>query len=328
MTDVWNHTDPLSETLQGLRMNRSAFYLTEFCAPWILEMPAGCTNFYLVLEGDMCIQVTGKSLDAFHQLSRGDFALLLHDTPYRLSSLNSRGARPRTPAQMQEERISDRYRILRQGQGAALTRIFCGALRFDSPLVYELIRHWPEALVIKKDAVSETQHRQNLALTEMITTEASGLQPGWEAVCNRIADTLILQALRSWLKQKPDSGWLRALQDPGLSRAVALMHQKPSRAWRLIELATEARLSRSVFAARFRELLGETPMQYLTRARMITALKQLKETDLSLSELSHALGYSSEAAFHRAFKRVHGVTPGSVRRQEEARRQMLQTNNY
>lgn len=307
--------DPLSEALHGLRMNSSAFYLTEFSSPWALAMPAGCTNFYLVLEGQLELQTQNNGPIS---LLSGDFALILHDTPYRLASKgwhSERNALARSPAELDEESVSPRYRILRQGGGGELTRFFCGALRFDRPVVYELIRHLPEALVMSAGCDLEPDLKQNLALTNLIATEARAMRPGWETVCNRIADILIIQALRTWLADQPLSGWLAALQEPSLSQAIALMHREPSRAWSLAELAHEAAMSRSTFALRFRETTGETAMQYLTRARMRLALSQLREADASLSELAAGVGYSSEAAFHRAFKRINGLTPGEVRRQ-------------
>lgn len=323
MSDVWNSIDPLGEALQALRMNRSAFYLTEFSAPWALAMPAGCTNFYLVLEGEMGLQTqsTGSI-----PLRAGDFALVLHGAPYHLTSAGWRGeadALARAPAELDEESVSPRYRILRQGGGGEPTRFFCGALRFDRPLVYELIRHLPEALVVRAGLDSVPDQHQSLALTKLIAREAMAMEPGWEAVCNRLADILILQALRAWLAEQPLSGWLGALQEPGLSRAIALMHREPARAWTLAELAREASMSRSAFAAHFRETTGETAIQYLTRARMLLALSQLREADIGLGELAAGLGYGSEAAFHRAFRRINGVTPGEVRRQRRARLKLI-----
>lgn len=318
-SDIWNTIDPLSEALQSLRMSNSAFYLTEFSSPWALAMPAGCTNFYLVLEGQMHLK-TQTSTPI--QLLAGDFALILHEPPYRLASTAAccqTEVWAPSPAELDEESVSTRYRILRQGGGGELTRFFCGALRFEQPLVYELIQHLPEALVIRAGAQPQSEPNQNLALTSLITTEARAMQPGWETVCNRMADILIIQALRTWLAAQPRSGWLGALHDPGLSRAIALMHREPARAWSLAELAHEAAMSRSTFALRFRESTGETTMQYLTRARMRLALSQLREADLSLSELAAGLGYSSESAFHRAFKRINGLTPGDVRRQRRKR---------
>lgn len=321
MSELWSDIDPLGEALHALRMNRGAFYLAEFTAPWGLAMPAGCTNLYLVLEGRLQLQTAsgGTSL-----LGPGDIALVLHGDPYRLAS--DADAVAVAPSQLDEELVSPRYRILRQGGGGDPGRFFCGALRFERPLVYELIRHLPEGLVVSTgtaDASLPGKSGQARVLIELIAAEAAAMRPGWETVCTRLADILIIQALRAWLTQQPRSGWLGALQDPSLSLAIAAMHREPARSWSLAELAREAALSRSVFAARFREITGETPMQYLTRARMLLALSQLREADPGLGELAAGLGYSSEAAFHRAFRRIIGLTPGEVKRQRRARQQLL-----
>lgn len=307
MTDLWNAHDPLGEALHALRMNQSAFYLTEFTAPWGLAMPVGCTNFYLVLEGELELRVTAPDVIP---LSSGDLALVLHGAPYRLAS--NALAPDRRPDELEEHCLSPRLRLLRQGGGSTLTRFFCGALRFDSPLAYELIRHLPKGLVLR--AGNASARAQFLTLTQWIEAEAAAMRPGWETVCTRLADILIIQALRGWLAEQPETGWLGALRDPRLSQAIAAMHRDPARPWSLAELAREAAMSRSAFAERFRRQLGEAPMQYLTRARMLQALARLRDSDAGISELATAAGYSSEAAFHRAFRRCTGLTPGAARR--------------
>lgn len=307
MSDLWNVHDPLGEALHALRMNQSTFYLTEFTAPWGLAMPAGCTNFYLVLEGEL--ELTVAAPDRI-PLSTGDLALVLHGAPYRFAS--DVEAPDRRPDELEEQCLSPRLRLLRQGGGGALTRFFCGALRFDSPLAYELIRHLPKGLVVRAGDASTRAHL--LALTQLIEAEAAAMRPGWETVCTRLADILVIQALRGWFADQPETGWLGALRDPRLSRAIVAMHREPARPWSLAELAREAVMSRSAFAERFRSQLGEAPMQYLTRARMLQALARLRDSDAGISELAAEAGYSSEAAFHRAFRRSTGLTPGAARR--------------
>lgn len=307
MNDLWKIYDPLGEALHALHMSQSSFYLTEFTAPWGLAMPAGCTNLYLVLEGqlELTVEPSEKIL-----LTTGDLALVLHGEPYRLASDIS--APDKSPPQLDTECLSPRLRLMRQGGGGELTRFFCGALRFDSPLAYELIRHLPKGLVVRAGD-ADTQANL-LALIQLIEAEAAAMRPGWETVCTRLADILIIQALRGWLADQPETGWLGALRDPRLSRAIVAMHREPARPWSLADLAREAVMSRSAFAERFRSQLGEAPMQYLTRARMLQALARLRDSDAGISELAADAGYSSEAAFHRAFRRFTGLTPGAARR--------------
>ncbi|HEX6050717.1 MAG TPA: AraC family transcriptional regulator, partial [Gemmatimonadaceae bacterium] len=110
------------------------------------------------------------------------------------------------------------------------------------------------------------------------------------------------------------AGWLGALRDRQIGYALGLMHRDPARAWTLSSIASEVAMSRSAFASRFAELVGEPPMRYLSRWRMHLALDMLRERDPGLAELASTLGYGSEAAFSRAFKRVVGITPGMARR--------------
>jgi AraC-like DNA-binding protein len=130
----------------------------------------------------------------------------------------------------------------------------------------------------------------------------------------------VIQAIRAWIEQDPaaQTGWLGALRDRQLGRAITLIHREPARAWTVANLATEVAMSRSAFAARFTELVGEPPMHYLARWRMHVAQTWLKEEGAGLGELAFRLGYQSEAAFSRAFKRFIGVSPGAVRRDGDA----------
>ena len=149
-----------------------------------------------------------------------------------------------------------------------------------------------------------------------MAAEARELRPGGEAVITRLADILVIQAIRAWIEKDPvaQTGWLGALKDKQIGRAITLIHRDPSRAWTLASLAAEVAMSRSAFAARFTDLVGVSAMHYVTRWRMQMALTSLKEQDVGLGELANRLGYQSEAAFSRAFKCFMGMSPGAVRR--------------
>ncbi len=132
----------------------------------------------------------------------------------------------------------------------------------------------------------------------------------------RLSDVLVVQALRAWLESDPaaQSGWLGALQDPQIGRAISLIHREPGRDWTVASLADKIPMSRSAFAARFTELVGEPAMSYVTRWRMHLAAAALRDEGATVAELADRFGYRSEAAFARAFKRVVGSPPGAVRR--------------
>ena len=132
----------------------------------------------------------------------------------------------------------------------------------------------------------------------------------------RLADVLVIQAIRAWIETDPEArtGWLGAMRDPQIGLALASIHAEPARAWTLAALAREVAMSRSAFAGRFTELVGEPPMQYTTRLRMQLAVSALRDDGATVAELAERLGYRSQAAFGRAFKREVGVAPGAIKR--------------
>jgi AraC-like DNA-binding protein len=153
------------------------------------------------------------------------------------------------------------------------------------------------------------------AILRFIASEAKGLRLGGDTVLTRLADILIIQTIRWWIEHQAtmQPGWLAALRDARIGRAITLIHRDPGHAWTVGSLASEVAMSRSSFADRFTEMLGEPVMSYVTRWRMYTALTILRQESADIGELATRLGYTSEAAFNRTFKRVIGMTPGVAR---------------
>jgi len=151
-----------------------------------------------------------------------------------------------------------------------------------------------------------------------MSAEARELRAGGETVITRLADILVIQAIRSWIARDPSAqrGWLGALRDKQIGGAIALIHRDAAYNWTVASLATTVGMSRSAFAARFTQLVGEPAMHYVARWKMHAALMWLEEDDAPLGELASRLGYESDAAFSRAFKRFIGVSPGAVRRRK------------
>jgi len=306
--------DPLGEALHFLRMSGTFYCRSELTAPWALALPPreGCLSFHVVTSGRCWLETEA---DVPRRLEPGDLALVPHGEGHRLSS------EPGTPAprldELQHEKFSDRYAILRHGGGGAATSLVCGAVRFDHPAAHHLIKFLPRVIHV------EASSSPHLAMTDwmqstlrLMAIEAKELRPGGETVITRLADILVIQAIRSWIERDPaaQTGWLGALQDKQIGRVIALIHRDPSRPWTVALLASEAAMSRSGFAARFTELVGGPAMQYVTRWRMHVALTLLKEDDAGLGEMATRFGYQSEAAFSRAFKRFMGISPGAARR--------------
>ncbi|HXY42023.1 MAG TPA: AraC family transcriptional regulator, partial [Vicinamibacteria bacterium] len=152
----------------------------------------------------------------------------------------------------------------------------------------------------------------------LVVGESNQKRPGGEAVLERMSEMLFVEVLRRHVDSLPaeQTGWLAGVRDPGVGRALALLHERPAEAWSLERLSAEAGLSRSSLHERFVHFIGQPPMQYLTRWRMQLASGRLRETGAKLVEVALGVGYESEAAFCRAFKREVGVSPGAWRREK------------
>ncbi len=307
----WISVDPLGEALHFLHMSGVFYTRSEFTAPWALALPAlpDCLMFHVATSGRCWLEVEGADP---HLLQPGDLALVPHGEGHRL--LSDPGVPAAKLFDLPREQISERYEILRYGQGGAATSLICGAVRFDHPAAHQLVRLLPKLICI--EAWRSPQMEWIQSTLRLMATEARELRPGGETIITRLADILVIQTIRSWMAEDPaaQTGWLGALQDKQIGRTILLIQRDPARAWTVASLADEVAMSRSAFAARFKELVGESPMQYVTRWRMNVALTWLKEEDTSLGELANRLGYQSEAAFSRAFKRFSGVSPGAARR--------------
>ena len=305
------HPDPLGEALHDVRMSGAFYCRTELTAPWGLTLPSlpEYVWFHVVAFGAMTLEAGDE---APVELRRGDLALVTHGAGHVLRS------EPRAPApaivDLEREEISDRYEILRHGDGGAPTRLVCGAIRFDHPAARNLIAALPDLIRIEALAAPEVERMQGTL--GLIAAETMRPRPGGEAVITRLADVLVIQAIRAWLETDSGAhtGWLGALRDPQIGRALAVIHADPARAWTVALLAREVAMSRSAFAGRFTELVGEPAMQYVTRFRMQLAVTALSEEGTTVAETATKLGYGSQAAFARAFRRVVGVAPGAVKR--------------
>lgn len=310
--DLWTPVDRLGEALHLLRMSGSFYCRSEFTAPWALELPAveDCLMFHVVTAGRCWLEIGGGE---GVMLQLGDFALVPHGQGHNLSS--DLGIAASKLFDLPRELVSDRYEILRHGGGGKATSVVCGVVRFEHPAAHRLATLLPQVLIVEASSSPHAEWMQSTL--RFMAAEAKALLPGGEAVITRLCDILVVQAIRSWIAQDPAArtGWLGALQDRQIGRALALIHRDPARAWTVALLADEVAMSRSALAARFTELVGEPVMRYVTRWRMHLALTQLKEEDKSLGDLATRLGYQSEAAFSRAFKRFTGVAPGAVRAQ-------------
>jgi AraC-like DNA-binding protein len=302
--------DPLGETLHMLRLTGTLYCRGEFSAPFSIEIPKleGMMTFLVVTSGRCWLEIRGSEP---LRLEQGSLTLIPHAVEHIISSDSALPPEPLFDLPI--KKISERYESLCYGGGGTLTRTMYGVVRFDCVAAQHLIRLLPETIRI--DGWDDDADGWLQSTLRFISNEAAALKPGGETVITRLADIVVIQAIRSWLERSPeaDQGWLAALRDKQIGRALALIHRAPERAWNINELSREVAMSRSAFSARFTAMVGVSPGRYLTEWRMQIARMRLLDSGDAVATVAAELGYESEAAFCRAFKRLFNVTPGSLR---------------
>jgi AraC-like DNA-binding protein len=303
--------DPVGEALHFLRLSGTFYCRSEFREPWGLAIPPmqGYLMLHVITAGRCFLEVEGAQGSSL--LQPGDLALVAHGEGHVLTSA------PGLPAaklfETNREQVSERYETLSLGGDGERATMICGLFKFDDPAAQQLIKLLPKIITV--DSWSSPQSDWLQSTLRMIAAEAKAMSPGGETVITRLADILVIHAIRFWITHTPSAqtGWLGALQDPQIGHVISRIHREPGRSWTLESLASEASMSRSAFAARFTELVGEPAMRYVTRWRMSTARVLLAERNLTVAEVANSLGYESEPAFNRAFKRYLGFPPGAAK---------------
>ncbi|MEO0447120.1 MAG: AraC family transcriptional regulator, partial [Verrucomicrobiota bacterium] len=267
--------------------------------------------FHIVTEGTAWITFANGEHCA---LEEGDFALLPQGRGHAIVDT------PETPAinlfDYERPLLSPRYELLEIDGGGAPASLICGVASVKDPAAQRMIGLLPRIIRMQAATPGNEWLRGSV---QMMMQEARSLGPGGDAVITRVSDILVVQAIRHWLQTDPhaQSGWLGALQDPQVGRALALIHRDPTQPWTVESLAEAVGVSRSGLAARFSDLVGQSPMAYLRQWRFEVARNWLRDTDQTLAEIAARLSYESEASFSRAFKKATGHTPGSVRRERQ-----------
>lgn len=306
-----SNPDPLGDALHVLRMDGVFYSRSELRAPFGLALPAmpDCLMFHVVLEGE-CLLLTDADRIS---LRAGSFVLLPHGNGHHLADAPGRACTALDAAPRQQ--LGDHYEHLQLGGEGSRALMICGVVRFRQPMAQRLLTLLPDAVVL--DAQAMPEHEWIVDTLQFIAAEAQRARPGGEAVLTRLADILVIQAIRHWLDaaSASEQGWLAAMKDRQIGHAMTLMHRNPGDAWTVDALARAVAMSRSAFAARFTQLVGMPAMQYLTTLRMQQAQLDLRNPDASLASIAERMGYQSEAAFSRAFKRHIGISPGAARRQ-------------
>lgn len=303
--------DPLSELLASLRLSSCILSRGEFTAPWSVESrPLADAVFHAVTTGTAWVRRRGaaKALP----LATGEIVVLPRGDGHVMSSDPT--LQPVSISQVPSRRGAGDVAIVEYGGGGALTRIICGTFRLQHVAADSLLGLLPRVMRVDRN----NPHARWIDLTlGMLEQELLSTQAGADAAVTRLTDVLFVHLLRSHVSQLPPgtTGLLGALGDAQIGRALGLIRRAPAERWTVASMARAVGLSRSTFAARFVELVGEPPTQHLTRWRMQCAADRLRHSaGLSTIEVAEGVGYQSEDAFVRAFRRFMGCTPAAYRR--------------
>lgn len=300
--------DPITDIFTAMRVESIVYGRIELTSPWGLRFDRGdyaCLG--TVARGNAWLRVGGQAQPI--ALAGGDcFCLFAQSQEYTL------GDHPKTPAaNMQDVARTKCGGVIRYGGGGTSTTILGGKFTFDRTNSKPLMDLLPPFIHVQNERVQALALQQSL---QLFAAEAAQSCLGSYLVLKRLADILLLQLIREYVSSSTcrETGWLRALSDPRIGGVLRSMHENIQQPWTVGELASVAGMSRSAFALRFKEIVGETPLDYLTRWRVYRAAVLLREGDRKLTEIANAVGYDSDGSFNKTFKRIVGVTPGEYRR--------------
>lgn len=302
--------DPLTDFLPAMRVERAVYTCVEATAPWGLDLIAyHHTKFGLVVRGNCWINVEGDPTPV--ALSAGDCYLLPRGNAFTLRDSLA------TPTQKFEDVLKNiEGRVLRHGGGGAATTILGGRFIFAGQRPPPVLDVLPALIHFK---VSPVEMETLQATLQLLAAETTVPTLGSPLIVDRLADIFFVQTLRAYIGTGTDrhAGWLGAVADSQIGNALRALHEKTEHAWTIESLATTVGMSRSAFALRFKTLIGEAPMEYLTRCRIHKAGRLLRESDLSIGQVAQRTGYDSEASFNKAFKRQFGLPPGKFRNKQD-----------
>ena len=311
--------DPITDIFRTMHVTAFGLHRLEATAPWgvIQEKqteekvtpsgkkmsPTDLAHFAMLSRGNCWLSVEG--IPEPIPLTGGDCFLLARGTSIVLRDS------PRTRPRWSFREIGARANsnVAHYGGGGAPTTIVCGSFSFDRASLKPITQLLPSFILIKADQARTLALHNTM---QALASEMAEQVPGSEVVATRLAEVLFIQVLRAHIASGPErnKGWLRAVFDPQMGTALSAIHDRVNTPWTVESLAEAAGMSRSAFAARFKELLGQTPLEYVTEWRMQKAMQLLQQRDKKLIDVARSVGYESDAAFSKAFKRVVGANPG------------------
>ena len=311
--------DPITDIFRTMHVTAFGQHRLEATAPWGLmqekrteekltpsgqiDSPTDLAHYAMLSRGNCWLSVGG--IPDPIPLTGGDCFLVARDTSIVMR--DSPRTRPRSS--FGEIAAKANGNVAHHGGGGAPTTIVCGSMSFDRASLRPITQLLPSFILIR------AEQARTLALHDTMRALASEMAeqvPGSEVVATRPAEVLFIQLLRAHIASGPErnKGWLRAIFDPQIGTALSAIHDSVKTPWTVESLAEAAGMSRSAFAARFKELLGQTPLEYVTEWRMQKAMQLLQQRDTKLIDVARSVGYESGAAFSKAFKRVVGINPG------------------
>lgn len=302
--------DVLNDVLRSVKLGGGVYFRCEFASPWGMEIkPTPVAEFHIVVRGNCWLRMTGVETPI--ALQGGDLVVFPHGDAH---ALLDRPNGDTTPAEkILEGQNVENYGPVKFGGQGLLATLLCGYFQFDRSNLHPLVAALPPLIHIRGTDSYDFAWLQT-AMNFMIH-ETKTARPGSEAVVSRLAEVLFVQMMRAHITQTgATTGLLAAIADKQIGAALQGMHKSPEQLWTLESLAQQVGMSRSAFAARFNLLVGQTPMQYLTYWRMQKAREFLRGSRFSTAEIADMVGYQSDAAFSKIFKKHVGFGPGAYRR--------------
>lgn len=319
--------DALSETLRVVRLVGAIFIQGRFTAPWCYQSPSADTCapflepgaervviFHLITEGECFVELGD---DAPVRLTAGDAVIFPQGHAHRMCS--EPGLPPAKGGARLDVLLARRPRQLVYGGGGVATRLVCGYLACDARLARMLLAGLPPLVRVNVRGSNAGMWLE--ASLRYALAEARSPRPGGAGVLAKLSEVLFIEVLRLYMNERSGdrTGWLAGLSDRIVGAALNALHARPAHAWTLEELARESGTSRSVLAERFQQFVGTAPMQYLTQWRMLLAANLLARSDAPLARIAEDVGYQTDTAFSRAFRREYGAPPAAWRRSRTAR---------
>jgi AraC-like DNA-binding protein len=315
--------DTLSEVLRAVRLTGAVFFSVEASSPWVAEAPPARELGPWIMPGvEHVIEyhvVTAGSCwgglvdEQAQRLEPGDVIVFPQGDAHVISSAPGMRGVPDLGAAQKAGTAHLPISVKLEGGGPDRAEVICGFLGCDARPFNPLLSALPRTLHAPRLATDGEAIDQ---LARLALSESMAKRAGADAVLARLSELLFVEVVRSHLSSLPPEqvGWLAGLRDDAIGRVLGRIHQQPTRGWSLESLAREVGMSRSVLAERFAHFVGVPPMQYLAQWRMQLAASLLSGTTISLAEIAERVGYGSEAALSRAYKRWLGVAPGEWRR--------------